>query len=154
MIWASDGSARRRRGEQVIDEENEEYIREMTEPWGTPALMECRLERKPSTLTAIDLSERKLPNPFNESLIETKHGQFREKTLLPNTIKGLGDIEKDHSALTTSFQSRGPDLDSICEKITISPAFSKGMLVIREKIVYFKEGKLFSDDGLNCFRDE
>ena len=34
---------------------------EMTEPWGTPALMECRLERKPSILTAIDLSERKLP---------------------------------------------------------------------------------------------
>ena len=36
-------------------------IGEITEPWGTPALMECRLERKPSTLTAIDLSERKLP---------------------------------------------------------------------------------------------
>ena len=34
---------------------------EMTEPCGTPELMECRLERKPSTLTAIDLSERKLP---------------------------------------------------------------------------------------------
>ena len=34
---------------------------EMTEPWGTPALIECRLERKPSTLTAIELSERKLP---------------------------------------------------------------------------------------------
>ena len=34
---------------------------EMTEPWSTPALIECRLERKPSTLTAIDLSERKLP---------------------------------------------------------------------------------------------
>ena len=34
---------------------------EMTEPWGTPALIECRLERKPSTLTAIDLSEMKLP---------------------------------------------------------------------------------------------
>ena len=33
---------------------------EMTEPWGAPALIECRLERKPSTLTAIDLSERKL----------------------------------------------------------------------------------------------
>ena len=31
------------------------------EPWGTPALMEYRLERKPSTLTAIDLSKRKLP---------------------------------------------------------------------------------------------
>ena len=53
-------NARRRGGEQVIDEEDEEY-REMTEPWGTPALIECRLERKPSTLTAIDLSERKLP---------------------------------------------------------------------------------------------
>ena len=34
---------------------------EMTEPWGTPALIECRLERKPPNLTAIDLSERKLP---------------------------------------------------------------------------------------------
>ena len=34
---------------------------EMTEPWGTSALMECRSERKPSTLTAIDLSEMKLP---------------------------------------------------------------------------------------------
>ena len=34
---------------------------EMKELWGTPALMECRLEKKPSTLTAIDLSERKLP---------------------------------------------------------------------------------------------
>ena len=34
---------------------------ETTEPWGTPALIECRLERKPSTLTAIDLSARKLP---------------------------------------------------------------------------------------------
>ena len=33
---------------------------EMTESWGTPALMECRLERKLSTLTAIELSERKL----------------------------------------------------------------------------------------------
>ena len=34
---------------------------EMTEPWGTPAFIECRLERKTSTLTSIDLSERKLP---------------------------------------------------------------------------------------------
>ena len=34
---------------------------DITEPWGTPALMECRLERKPSILTSIDLSERKLP---------------------------------------------------------------------------------------------
>ena len=34
---------------------------EITEPWGTPALIECRLERKPSALTAIDLSERKSP---------------------------------------------------------------------------------------------
>ena len=34
---------------------------EMVEPGGTPALIECRLERKPSTLTEIDLSEGKLP---------------------------------------------------------------------------------------------
>ena len=34
---------------------------EMTETWGAPALIECRLERKPPTLTAIDLSEWKLP---------------------------------------------------------------------------------------------
>ena len=34
---------------------------EMTDPWDTPALIESILERKPSTLTAIDLSERKLP---------------------------------------------------------------------------------------------
>ena len=45
---------------------------EMTEPWGTPALMEFRLERKPSTLTAIDLSERKLPIHLM-SVMETKH---------------------------------------------------------------------------------
>ena len=45
---------------------------EMAEPWGTPALIECRLERKPSTLTAIDLSERKLPIHLM-SVMETKH---------------------------------------------------------------------------------
>ena len=33
---------------------------EMTDLWGTPALIERKLERKPSTLTAIDQSERKL----------------------------------------------------------------------------------------------
>ena len=76
---------------------------EITEPWGTPALMECRLERKPSTLTAIDLSGEETTNPINESLIETKHRQFSEKTLVPNAIKGLGDIERDHSALNTGF---------------------------------------------------
>ena len=45
---------------------------EMTEPLGTPALIECRLERKPSTLTAIDLPERKLPIHLM-SLMEIKH---------------------------------------------------------------------------------
>ena len=32
-------NARRRRGKQIIYEENER-TREMTDPWGTPALME------------------------------------------------------------------------------------------------------------------
>ena len=70
---------------------------EMTEPWG----LECRLERKPSTLTAIDLSVGNYQS--YESVMETKHRQFSEETLVPNAIKGLGDIERDHSALTTGF---------------------------------------------------
>ena len=46
-------------------------------------------------------------------------------------------------------------MDSISKKITSRPGFSKAILVIREKIVHFREGKeLFSDDGLHCFRDE
>ena len=46
-------------------------------------------------------------------------------------------------------------MDSISKKITSRPGFSKAMLVIREKIVFFKEGKkLFIADGLRCFRDE
>ena len=35
--------------------------------------------------------------------METKHWQFSEKTLVPDAIKGLGDIERDHSALTTGI---------------------------------------------------
>ena len=46
-------------------------------------------------------------------------------------------------------------MDSISKKIISRPGFSKAILVIREKIVCFKEGKkLFSDDSLHCFRDE
>ena len=46
-------------------------------------------------------------------------------------------------------------MDSISKKIASRPGFSKAILVIREKIVCFKEGKkLLSEDGLNCFRDE
>ena len=42
-------------------------------------------------------------NPINENLIENKHRHFSEKTLVPNAIKGLGDLERDHSALTTGI---------------------------------------------------
>ena len=46
-------------------------------------------------------------------------------------------------------------MDSISKKIASRPGFSKAILVIREKIVCFKEGKkLFRDDGLYSFRDE
>ena len=46
-------------------------------------------------------------------------------------------------------------MDSISKKITHWPGFSKAILVIRLKLVCFQEGKkLFSDDGLHCFRDE
>ena len=75
---------------------------------------------------------------MNEILIETKHWQFSEKTLVPNAIKGLGDIERDYSALTTGFLRRGPDIDSISRKIASRPGFSKAILVIRKKIFFFK----------------
>ena len=46
-------------------------------------------------------------------------------------------------------------MDSISKKIASRPGFSKAILVIREKIAGFMEGeKLFSDDGLHCFRYE
>ena len=74
---------------------------------------------------------------------------------MPNAIKGLGDIERDHSALTTGLQSRGPDMESISKKITSRPGSSRAILMIREKIVCLKESKkLISDDGLHCFGDE
>ena len=34
---------------------------EMTDSWGTPALIKCTLEREPSNLMAIDLSKRGFP---------------------------------------------------------------------------------------------
>ena len=46
-------------------------------------------------------------------------------------------------------------MDSIRKKISSRPGFSKAILVIREKIACFKEGKkLLIDDGLHSFRDE
>ena len=46
-------------------------------------------------------------------------------------------------------------MDSISKKITSRPGSSKAILMIREKIGCFKEGKkLLSDDGLHSFRDE
>ena len=46
-------------------------------------------------------------------------------------------------------------MDSISKNIASRPGFSRAILVVREKIICFKEGKkLFSDDGLHCFEDE
>ena len=45
-------------------------------------------------------------------------------------------------------------MDSLSKKITSRPGFSKAILVIREKVVCFYEGKLFHDDGLHCFKYE
>ena len=46
-------------------------------------------------------------------------------------------------------------MERISKKITSRPGFSKAILVIREKIVCFNEGKkLFRDDCLDCFRNE
>ena len=74
---------------------------------------------------------------------------------MPDAIKGLGNMERDHSVHIIEFLNRGPDMSSRRKKITSRPGFWKAILVMREKIVYFKEGiKLFSDDGLHYFRDE
>ena len=46
-------------------------------------------------------------------------------------------------------------MDSVSKKISSRSGFSKVILLIREKIVCFKEGKMsFNDNGLHCFRDE
>ena len=46
-------------------------------------------------------------------------------------------------------------MDSISKKITSRPGFSKAILATIREDFCFKEGKkLFSDDGLHCFRDE
>ena len=79
----------RRRGGKQIFVKRMKSTGEMTEPRGIAALMECRLEGKPSTLMAIETA-----NPFNESVMETKHRYFSEKTFLPNAIKGLGFRQK------------------------------------------------------------
>ena len=56
-------NARRCRGEQVA--KGMKSTGAMTEPWGTPALIECGLEWKLSTLIAIDLLRRKLKIHFS-----------------------------------------------------------------------------------------
>ena len=95
-------NARKRRGEQVIDEEDEEYR------GGDRALGYTSIDGVQVGEEAVQSDENRpirgeTTNPFNESVMETKHRQFSEKTFVPDTIKGLGDIERDYSALTTGF---------------------------------------------------
>ena len=47
-------------------------------------------------------------NPFNESVMETKHGQFSEKTFVLSAIKGPGDIEREITLLSP-LDSRAED---------------------------------------------
>ena len=75
---------------------------EMTEPLGTPAFIECRLERKPSTLTAIDLSERKLPIHLMRVRWRPNIGSLARRPLCQTRSKALG-ISRDYSAPTTGF---------------------------------------------------
>ena len=71
---------------------------EMTEPWGTQALMECRLKRKPSTLAEIDLSERKLPIQL---------GSFARRPLCQTQSKAL-EISREITLLSP-LDSRAED---------------------------------------------
>ena len=71
------------------------------------------------------------------------------------TIKGIGKIERDHSALTIGILSRGSSMDGMSKKTTSKTGFSKAILVIKKETVRLKEGrKLFSDDGIHCLRNE
>ena len=46
-------------------------------------------------------------------------------------------------------------MNSISQKVTSRSGLSKAILVIRKKVVCFKEGKqLFGDDSLHSLRDE
>ena len=62
---------------------------EMTEPWGTPALIECRLKRKQSTLTAIYLSERKLPIHLMRVRWRPNMGSLARRPLCQTQSKAL-----------------------------------------------------------------
>ena len=95
-------NARRRGGEQVIDEEDEEY-RGDDRALGYTSIDRVQIGEEAVHSDGNGPIREETTNPINESVMETKHRQFSEKTLVPNAIKGLGDIERDHSALTTGF---------------------------------------------------
>ena len=95
-------NARRRGGEQVIDEEDEEY-RGDDRALGYTSIDRVKIGEEAVHSDRSQPIREETTNPINESVMETKHRQFSEKTLVPNAIKGLGDIERDHSALTTGF---------------------------------------------------
>ena len=80
---------------------------EMTEPCGTPVLTECRLERKPSTLTAIDLSERKLPIQLMRVLLRPNVGSLARRLLRQTRSKAL-EISREITLLSP-LDSRAED---------------------------------------------
>ena len=101
-------NARRRGGEQVIDEEVEEY-RGYDRALGYTSIDRVQIGEEAIQSDGNWPIREETTNPINKSVIETKHRQFSKKTLVPNAIKGLGDIERDHSALTTGVGGDGID---------------------------------------------
>ena len=95
-------NARRRGGEQVIDEEDEEYKGD-ERALGYTSIDRVQMGEEAVHSDGSRPIREETTNPINESVMETKHRQFSGKTLVPNAIEGLGDIERDYCALTTGF---------------------------------------------------
>ena len=86
-------NARRRGGEQVIYEENEEY-RGDDRALGYTSIDGVQIGEEAVHSDGNWPVREETTNPINESLIETKHRQFSEKTLVADAINGLGYIKK------------------------------------------------------------
>ena len=83
-------NARRRRGEQVIDEEDEEY-RGDDRALGYTSIDRVQIGEEAIHSDGNRPIREETTNPINESVMENKRRQLSEKTFVPDAIKGLGE---------------------------------------------------------------
>ena len=143
-------NTRRCKGKQIIYEEIEEH-REDGRSLGNTSIDWMQFKEEAIHSYGNRPIREETTNPFNEIVMETKHSLARRPLCQTRSKARERSLCSHHRIL----EQRGPDMDSISKKITSRNGFSKVVLMIREKIVCFKEGKkLFNDDGLHCCRDE